>query len=221
MVLMMQRESLSAHLSHVMDALVNADSLPYEPDVGLTLWQTAWVTMLFGQWQGTASAQSVLQMIENLAHGREGDFEDELFTMAYDVWVPCRNTFYAAGFQFGQQYAMVDSSTRMTIAIAIASIQSGTWAKILESVATDDLWEKALVDARGSEEDAKDATPGAIAWRKWDRALEELRCGPDVTARAVGYELDAVFNESVVDLQQYMFHQGRLDGEALGGGGAR
>lgn len=217
----MQPELLPNRLSVVMDALVNADSQPKNPDVGLTLWQTAWVTVLYDQWQDTPAAQAVLGTIEDLASGREGDFEDELLTMAHDVWKPNRNAFYAAGFQFGQQYATVDRSTRMAIAVAIASAESArTWPEILARVAIDDVWEKATEKAYEVEADEKDDTPGAIAWRKWKRALEELGYRPDSGSFHVWNELDGAFTQSLADLREYMFHQGRLDGEALSGGGA-
>ena len=217
MTLTLESELLPNRLSFVMDVLVSADSLPENPTVGLTLWQTAWVTVLYGHWQDTPAAQAVLGMIEDLAHGREGDFEDELATMAHDVWIPNRNAFYAAGFRFGQQYATVDRSTRMAIAAAIASAESNrTWPEILVCVATADVWEKAAENARAAEEAEKDDAPGAIAWRKWDRAVEELECRPDPVSRDVWERLDTMFTLSLIDLREYMFHQGRLDGEALG-----
>lgn len=184
-------------ISTILESLASCDrDIVLSVAEGLAYWQQVRADVLFDAW-APKGTKVLYEQLDRLSV----DDDTTLGTIAGSVLYDNAGVFYGAGFDFGQQVASVALETRNAIATAFAAKEDTIkdWAAVTHEVATRDLWEAAALDAADIQ--SQDLMKG-----EWSERLE-----PNDAAQ----EADALLDATIYSLREFMFHEGRLDGEAL------
>lgn len=187
-------------VSTILESLASCDrDIVLSVAEGLTYWQQVRADVLFDAW-APKGTKVLYDQLDRLSV----DDDTTLGTIAGSVLYDNAGVFYGAGFHFGQLVASVALETRDAIATAFAAKEDTVhdWAAVTHEVATRDLWEAAALDAADIQ--SQDLLKG-----EWSERLAQLEPNDAV------HEADALLDATIYSLREFMFHEGRLDGEDL------
>lgn len=185
-------------------------------------WQAVRVNELMTIWVETAFAKKFDATLAWFQTRVPLSLEDNtaLNKASVAVWDHNAAVFYREGVLFGQQVAAISPATRFAIGQAMAFLDNDSrdWAAIVQVAATENLWVQAAFGVAA----ARYVSLGSMGkpGDAWDNLLEKLEAHYSIDSEIIR-TLDEDLIISTDHLRDYIFDQGRLDGEVLNGGGAQ
>lgn len=225
MTIVMSEDLRRSRLLTLMDELASPDrDIIPKPRLGLTLWQTIRMERLQSQWFDTSLAAEVYEAIHVSIIDNFPLEDDAAINEAQLAYLDAESAaLYLAGYRYGEQVAMVAPVTRMAIATAILAwtqTLDANWGSIVRKASEEDPWETAAEWAAILQHEADLNSPSKEAAVQWEASLNELEALHPERKTDLG-ELAEKMADALSDLRGYMFEEGRLDGEAMSGAGAR
>lgn len=223
----MTTTKINPRLNAILECLANPDrdnwrqvwdDLPY--------WQSVRMRELEDAWCGMDVTKDFEESLSRFKKrfGMSSEEDADLNFANVDLWSKNAEVFYRAGFEFGQQLADINPATHGMITQALAFLEDNTehddWAVVLHIAETQDVWEKAAVRMVIMRYNALFPKSTMYGKDEWDLLLEELGKRHSIDLSVID-QLDISLVTCTGILREYMFHEGRLDSEALNGGGAR
>lgn len=192
---------------------------PAQAADGLTYWQTVRLMDAMDTWNATEAAQEFLALRDRfgVTVGLTAAEDDVLGNAFWSAWDPNAVYFYRARFDFGAIRATTPPYVQAAVSRALAALQEDAWSGMMWIFAADDLWEKAAEKAAERELAALLPVGDMFGSGAWDKYVKTLSQQFSSHGEAID-DLDAAFNWSVVQLREFIFHEGRLDGEAFASG---
>lgn len=208
----------SDRLLDILESIATPQSTLNKPAAGMTRWQTVRAENLESVWGNRQEAKEFFALLDkwdaDLPLHREAKLLDSAI---WPVLWGTQNWFYREGLTTGQRMATVPPTTRSAIAKAMAGLADPRWEANITFEPEDDLWELGAWQAAQTLYDAMPPAHLVTAIQQWNMLLETLE--RDLPAAAK--DLEALRDSYVVcdqDLRRYFFHEGCLDGTALGMG---
>lgn len=197
-------------------------SIPVQAADGITYWQTVRLMNLTDTWEVNEAAQEFLTLRDQFSTtvGLTASEIDAIGEANWSVWNQNALYFYRTGFDFGAMRVTVPFYAQEAINQAIAALPDESWCDMLGALVAGDPWEEAAARVATLKIEAPLPDGGMYGSADWDSYVEILSQRFPNHDEAIRH-LDEALTYSVIQLRKFMFHEGRVDGEALGGGSAR
>jgi len=197
-------------------------SIPAQAADGITYWQTVRLMNLKDTWYATEAAQEFLTLRDQFSTtvGLTAAETDAIGEANWSVWNQNALYSYRTGFDFGAMRTTVPLCAQEAITQAIAALPDESWCDMLGALAVGDPWGEAAARVATLKIESLLPAGGMYGSAEWDSYVETLSQRFPNHGEAIRH-LDEALTYSVILLREFMFHEGRLDGEVVSGGVAR
>lgn len=204
-------------LHQLLDSLATTAELVDEAAEGLSLWQTQRARDLLELGQDPTEGHFMVWDACRDSLGGDWNMSGRVENAASPTWREIMRVFYGEGYQVGHVMARVPTAALQWIQYAIA----GTWDDVHQAI-TEGIdvvpWEEGVRHALDLRYEAEELPVSAAARGEWEALIWDLTesnpAAEDFQRRVSA--LDAAFWDMCSHLGAFAFHEGVLDGHAVG-----